>query len=345
MTQQSSDSKFAHTVVQCLTAIAQHHGLPVSPERLIHDYALGDLEPPVPQIIRMASEIGLKAKQYEFGWDALLEQQGVFPILAFKKDGSAMIVVGVRTEEQIHQVAILDPTGNMAAVAMMDQAAFEGLWSGSVLLLKRDHSIKDPNQPFSLRWFVPEILKQKDAFRDVIGAALAMHFLALASPLFFQVVIDKVLVHQSSSTLVVLSVGVIMAMVFDTVFNYVRQMLLLAATNKIDMNLTRRVFAKLLSLPIDYFESTSAGVITRHMQQLESIRNFLTGRLFFTALDATALLIFIPLLFIYSFKLALIVLGFTLAPPSPSSPTPGMPWASSTSTTGTTPSTPCPPPR
>ena len=54
------------------------------------------------------------------------------------------------------------------------------------------------------------------------------------------------------------------------------------------MRLTRRTFAHLLSLPIDYFETTTAGVITRHMQQVEKIRSFLTGRLFFTLLDATA---------------------------------------------------------
>ena len=231
MTQDSASNKFAHSAVQCLTAIAQHHGLPVSPERLIHDYALGDQEPPVTTILRMASEIGLKARQYDFNWQTLLEQQGVFPIMAIKADGTAMIVVGVRTEEAIRQVAVLDPSGNMSALHMMAQAEFEAIWPGKVVLIKRDHSIRDPNQPFSLRWFIPEILKQKTAFRDVIAAAIAMHFLALASPLFFQVVIDKVLVHQSSSTLVVLSVGVIMAMVFDTVFNYVRQMLLLSATS------------------------------------------------------------------------------------------------------------------
>lgn len=313
MTQDSPQQKFAHSVVQCLTAIAQHHGLPVSPERLIHDYALGDQEPPVPTILRMAGEIGMRARQYDFSWDKLLEQQGVFPIMALKRDGGAMIVVGVRKDGDVRHVAVLDPAADMTALAMLDQAGLDAKWSGSVILVKRDHSIRDPNQPFSLRWFVPELLKQKAAFRDVIAAAIAMHFLALASPLFFQVVIDKVLVHQSASTLAVLSFGVIAATVFDTAFGYVRQMLLLAATNKIDMNLTRRVFAKLLSLPIDYFESTSAGVVTRHMQQLEGIRAFLTGRLFFTALDATALLIFLPLLFMYSFKLALIVLGFTLA--------------------------------
>jgi ATP-binding cassette subfamily B protein len=85
----------------------------------------------------------------------------------------------------------------------------------------------------------------------------------------------------------------------------------LAASNKIDMRLTRRTFSHLLSLPIDYFETTTAGVIARHMQQVEKIRSFLTGRMFFSALDVTSLFIFLPILFTYSAKLALITLAFT----------------------------------
>jgi len=303
--------KPSHTVVQCLSAIAQHHGLAVNPERLIHDYALGDAEPEESLILRMATEIGLKAKADRQTWDGIFSQGGVFPILALLKDGKSVILVGLRTEEETKKVAILDPGADMGDIKQYDQAAFEALWDGHVVFLKRVHALTDLNQPFSLRWFVPEILKQKSAFRDIAIAAMAMNILALASPMFFQAVIDKVLVHQTSTTLWVLTGGVILALLFDAGFGYLRQFMLLAATNKIDMQLTRRVFGKLLSLPIDYFEMASAGVITRHMQQLESIRNFLTGRLFFTVLDTGSLIIFFPLLFAYSFKLALIVLGFT----------------------------------
>ncbi|MBS1161971.1 MAG: transporter related [Proteobacteria bacterium] len=304
--------KFPHTIVQCLAAIAQHHGLAVSPERLIHDYALADEEPEGAMLLRMANEIGLKAKADKLSWDGLFAQEGVFPILLRLNSGSGMILVGVRAEEGEKKVAVLDPTADMADVILLGQSEFCSRWDGQVIFIKRTHSLSDPGQPFSLRWFIPEILKQKTAFRDIALAAIAMNVLALASPMFFQAVIDKVLVHQSSSTLWVLSVGVIIALIFDSTFVYLRQYLLLAATNKIDMQLTRRTFGKLLSLPIDYFESNSAGVVTRHMQQLESIRNFLTGRLFFTALDASALFIFLPLLFAYSVKLATIVLCFTL---------------------------------
>ncbi|HEU4845714.1 MAG TPA: peptidase domain-containing ABC transporter [Burkholderiaceae bacterium] len=304
-------AKFPHTVVQCLTAIAQHHGLQVHPERLIDDYALGAAEPGDALVLRIATEIGLKARVGHLDWDTLLAQGGVFPLIARLDNGNAVIVVGVRSED--NKVVILDPLEEGAGLILLDREQFASRWHGAVLFVKRQHALTDVNQPFGLRWFIPEILKQKAAFRDIAIAAIAMHFLALASPVFFQLVIDKVLVHQSNSTLVVLGVGIVIALVFDALFGFLRQILTLAATNKIDMRLTRRTFGHLLTLPIDYFETTSAGVITRHMQQLEKIRNFLTGRLFFTALDATALLIFLPILFTYSVKLAMITLAFTVA--------------------------------
>lgn len=304
--------KFPHTVVQCLTAIAQHHGLQVNPERLIHEYALTDEEPATTLVLRMAADIGLKSKDDKLSWDGLFAQEGVFPILARMEDGSGVIIAGVRTDDGGRHVAILDPAADMVTVAFVDQENFCRRWLGDVVFLKRSHSLTDPNQPFSLRWFLPEIWKQKAAFRDIIIAAIALTLLGMASPIFFQLVIDKVLVHQSAATLSVLTVGIVVAILFESVFSYLRSIILLAATNKIDMHITRRAFGHLLSLSIDYFEMNSAGVITRNMLQLESIRNFLTGRLFFTALDTLTLLIYLPILFFYSFKLAMIVLTFSL---------------------------------
>jgi ATP-binding cassette subfamily B protein len=303
--------KYSHTSIQCLTAIAQHHGLQINPEWLIQEYALGEEEPGPALLARISAEIGMKAKTDKLSWERLLAQDGVFPVLAKLRDGNSVIVVGAKTEAD-GSVAVLDPQITGAVINLQNREQFCNIWDGDVLFLKRSHSLIDPNQPFSLKWFIPEILKQKVAFRDIILAVIVMQFLALASPMFFQLVIDKVLVHQSVSTLWVLSVGVVIALLFDSIFGYLRQFLLLSATNKIDMRLTRRTFGHLLSLPIDYFETTTAGVITRHMQQLESIRNFLTGRLFFTVLDMFGLLIYLPILFSFSVKLAIVTLVFTL---------------------------------
>lgn len=304
--------KFPHTAIQCLTAIAQHHGLQINPERLIDDYALRAEEPGNGALLRIAADIGLKAKVDKLSWSRLMAQDGVFPLMARLHDGNMVIVVGVKpgAADAEDQVAVLNPVHANAAVVFVVRSQFEQRWDGEVVFVKRQHKLSDPHQPFGLRWFIPEILKQKSAFRDIFIAAIAMQLLALASPIFFQLVIDKVLTHQSVTTLQVLAVGIIAALVFDASFGFLRQTLTLAASNKIDMRLTRRVFSHLLSLPIDFFETTSAGVVTRHMQQLEKIRSFLTGRLFFTALDLIALLVFVPILFSYSFKLALIVLLF-----------------------------------
>ena len=305
--------KFPHTAIQCLTAIAQHHGLQINPERLIDDYALGAEEPGNSLLLRVASDIGLKAKADKLSWSRLLAQGGVFPLMARLNDGNMVIVVGMRTEDNGEsQIALLNPIAENASVVLATREEFCARWHGEVLFVKRQHRLTDPNQPFGLRWFIPEILKQKAAFRDIFIAAIAIQILALASPIFFQLVIDKVLTHQSVTTLWVLAVGIVLALVFDAVFGFLRQTLTLAASNKIDMRLTRRTFSHLLSLPIDYFETTSAGVVSRHMQQLEKIRSFLTGRLFMTGLDLITLVVFIPVLFAYSFKLASVVLLFAI---------------------------------
>lgn len=304
--------RFPHSTIQCLAAVAQHHRLPVNPERLIEDYALAAEEPAPATVLRIAADIGLKARFDKLNWDTLLAQGGVFPLIARLRDGHCVIVIGV-SAGGVQQIALLNPLAEKATeVQLFEKDAFCAQWAGEVFLLKRVYAMQEENQPFGLRWFLPEILKQKAALRDIAIAAVAMHFLGLASPIFFQLVIDKVLVHQSMSTLWVLGVGVVIALCMDSLFGYLRQILTMSATNKIDMRLTRRSFAHLLSLPIDYFETTTAGVITRHMQQVEKIRGFLTGRMFFTVLDATSLLIFLPILFTYSVKLALVALVFTL---------------------------------
>ncbi|MEJ2795152.1 peptidase domain-containing ABC transporter [Iodobacter sp. LRB] len=301
-----------HTVIQCLAAIAQHHGLQINPERLIDEYALGNEEPANSVLLRIANDIGLKARSDKLTWAGLIAQVGVFPLIARTSFDHAVIVVGVRPDgEGGNKIALIDPAASQSEVLLEDQATFCSRWAGEVFFAKREHKLADPNQPFGLTWFLPEIAKQKSAFRDIFIAAVVMQLLSLASPVFFQLVIDKVLTHQSVSTLWVLAAGIVLALLFDTTFGFLRQILTLAATNKIDMRLTRRVFGHLLSLPIDYFESNSAGVVSRHMQQLEKIRSFLTGRLFFTGLDLISLLIFLPVLFSYSSKLSMIVLLFT----------------------------------
>ena len=304
---------YSHSTVQCLTVVAQHHGIQALPERLIHEYALPASEPDDALLRRMASDIGLKAKTVKTDWASLLQFQGVFPMLARKHDGHSLIIAGIETDpaDQQRKVAVLDPQDPSRRVRLWSEAEFVPLWSGALVLLKRQYAWLDADQPFGLRWFIPEIFRQRKAFRDIAIAAIMLQLLGLGMPIFSQLVIDKVLVHQSYSTLTVLAVAIVAVMLFEAIFSFARQYLLLHATNVMDVRLSKRTFSHLLSLPIDYFESHTAGVIARHMQQVQAIRNFLTGQLFFTALDSVGLILFIPLLASYSTKLALVVFGFS----------------------------------
>ncbi len=300
------------TALRCLVAVAAHHGIATSASKLVHEHALGADEPTYDQLAQLARSVGLLAKRTRIPFERLAALEGRFPLIARLTDGSSVIVAGTRRDGDQLNVALFDPRAPQQGLLLVRGDAVRDRWTGDVLLAKRGYALDDPHQPFGFRWFIPELLRQKTAFRDVAIAAFCLYLVGLAVPIFFQLVIDKVLVHESYSTLYVLVVGVVLAVLFESAFGFVRQFLLLAATNRIDIRLATRTFAHLVGLPIDYFEARTAGVILRNLQQVERIRQFLTGRLFMTVLDSAALLVFVPVLLLYSVKLTLIVLGFAL---------------------------------
>ena len=263
------------------------------------------------QLLRMAKDSALKAKHLMLEWPALFKLGNAYPILAELENGNWVVVAGAVDGEE-KQVRVLDPLASRPEFILLNEDQFTKSWRGSVILVKRSHKISDDDQPFGFRWFIPEVIKQRSFFRDVALAAFVLYGLGLMTPMFFQLVIDKVLVHQSYATLTVLTIGIAVALIFDATFTFLRRYLLLYATNRIDIRIATRTFGHLLNLPIALFEHASAGVIVKHMQQTGRIREFLTGRLFLTLLDGLSLLVFIPILLLYSVKLTFVVLGFAL---------------------------------
>jgi ATP-binding cassette subfamily B protein len=302
------------SALRSLVAIANHHGLSTSVEQIRRDHLqVSEQTAQLPDaLIKASTSLGLKGRHDTVTWSQLCVLDRTFPLIARLKNGNFVVVVGLKKTEAGTAVAILDPLAEPENVIfLLDQAPFEESWSGEIILLKREYALLDEKQPFGLRWFVPEMFRQQHLLRDVALAALILHFLALAVPIFMQLVIDKVLVHQGYSTLYVLTGGILLALLFEATFSFLRQYFLLSATNRIDIRLAQKTFSHLLRLPITFFETGTAGVITRHMQQSEKIRQFLTGRLLSTMLDASVLVVFLPILFFYSAKLTLIVLAFT----------------------------------
>ncbi|MGO9327865.1 MAG: peptidase domain-containing ABC transporter [Steroidobacteraceae bacterium] len=294
--------------ISCLSAIARFHGLDFAEAQIAHlaGVKAGKLDPS--QLVQTAHKIGLTAKLVRLSWDRVGGLGPVCPAILILKNNEAVILSGLRELDGKPEIVTRDPLAPNLGFQFWTREKTEEIWGGQVILLKRRFALTDVTQPFSLQWFVPEFVRQRRALVDVVTAAMMMNVLALATPIFLQLVIDRVILHRVMATMVVLTVGVCLAIVFDTVLTFMRSYILLYMAGKIDMRLTSRIFSKLLSLPLDFFERNLAGVVTKHVQQDQKIREFLTGRLLLTLLDATALIVFIPVLMFYSIPLAIVVI-------------------------------------
>lgn len=167
-------------------------------------------------------------------------------------------------------------------------------------------------KPFSFSWFIPELLRHKSTWRDILAASLALQLVGLATPLFTQVVIDKVVVHQTQSTLVAVGVGLALSIVFSAVFAWLRQYLVLHTGNRIDAVLGSRVFAHLFKLPMSYFAYRPTGVLVARLQGVETIREFVSGAAVTLILDLPFMTVLLAVMLWYSWQLTLIALGLLL---------------------------------
>ncbi len=298
------------TALRCAFLLAHHHGVHLPPEGLP---AIDQSDMAAP-LRRSLEQAGFRVRVLTNGnWARAAALGTAAPALALMKDGSWIVLVHAGPAEGGDAAAILDPQREAHGVHALPRAAFLAKWSGTLLLARKAPRLTDENQPFGLRWFIPELLKQRSLLAGVGLAAIVSNLIAIAFPLLLQVLIDRVVAHQARNTLAVVVATFVLLALFDAAFQFVRQRLMLIAGGKIDARLGARSFAHLLSLPLPVFETNAAGVLARHMQQTEKLRHFLTGRLFQTMLDAALLPILLVLLVLYSGILTAVVLGFAAA--------------------------------
>lgn len=299
------------TALRCLFLLALHHGVQVPAEKL----GSADFQDIVSAVLRIMADVGLKGQVLKGRtWQQLTSLGTAYPVMAEQIGGNWVIIGGaVPSPDKSMCVAVVDPRNEATGAALVGEEEFLANWTGRILLCKRWIRVTDENQPFGFKWFMPEILRNGSHFRDVAIAALMSVLIAFATPLFFQILLDRVIPHHSYRTLFAVIVAYTVTMLFEAAFSYIRQYLMIFASNKIDARLAARTFSHLLSLPMQFFEHSTAGVLLRHMQQTEGIRAFLTGRLFQTFLDAAMMPLLLIVLAIYSGWLTVIVLAFSLA--------------------------------
>ena len=191
----------------------------------------------------------------------------------------------------------------------MTQAELEAIWDGDIILMARRASLTDLSRRFDIGWFVGAVHKYRRLLGEVLVASFFLQFFALISPLFFQVVIDKVLVHRSMSTLDVLVIGLVALTVFEAVLETLRVYLFAHTTNRIDVELGARLFRHLMALPIAYFQARRVGDSVARVRELENIRQFLTSSALTLVIDLLFTVVFLVVMFYYSTTLTLIVLA------------------------------------
>jgi len=251
-------------------------------------------------LLKSAKLLKLKAKIIKPKVDEL--EKVPIPAIAIMQDGT-YLVIGRKNPQKI---LLFDPQVGRPVAMPLEE--FSTIWSGEVITIKRPFSLQEAGHQFNLAWFIPVILKYKDFFRDVLIASFFLQLFGLLTPLFTQVIIDKVLVHKGVATLDVLALALLFAAFFQMGMNILRTYLSAHTTNKMDMILGARLFRHLITLPLRYFELRRVGDTLARVAALNSIREFLTGSAMTVFLDAFFSIVFIAVMFYYDGALTLIAL-------------------------------------
>ena len=255
--------------LKCLALLAQYHQVAADVSQLQHLYGRSDGSVcDETDVLRAANALGLRAKASAVDVDDLA--QTPLPLIAFDPQGLPFVIARLQLGEtgEIEQALIQDPAS--AAPQTLSKDALISRYAGNVILLSKRLSLRDAlQQKFDIRWFIPSLIKYKKHFGEVVVAAFFLQLFALTTPLFFQVVMDKVLVHQGFTTLNVLAVGLFIVLVFDALVGGLRNYLFAQTANRVDVELGARLFRHLTHLPLSWFEARQVGQSVARVRELK----------------------------------------------------------------------------
>ncbi len=252
-------------------------------------------------LLRAAKRLGLKAKLAKVPTRKLATTP--LPAVAEMLDGRFVILAKASAEK----VLVQNPaTGRPETPSIED---FVGGWTGRLLLLTRRAAPLGRGGKFDVSWFVPAVLRYKKLFGEVLIASFFLQVFGLITPLFFQVIIDKVLVHRGLTTLDVLIIGLVVVSIFEVLMGTLRTYIFSHTTNRIDVELGAKLFHHLLALPMAYFEARRVGDSVARVRELENIRNFLTGSALTLVIDVAFTAVFFLVMWHFSPTLTLVVLA------------------------------------
>ena len=307
----AADTVCCKTALACLFRLGAQNGVYTEVEAVRRRNLLDGDTVEVARLIELAGEFGMRAERTRLAWDSLRTTPFSHPIVLLLKNKNVVALLGMRRDGP-EEAAVSDPLFRDGEPSFVMRAELERAWDGDALLLA-PLPPSSADASFGFSWFTKKLFAERRLMRDVVAAALTMHLIALSVPIFFQLLVDKVIPNQAFSTLYALTAGVGVLILFDAGFNYLRNYLLAFITRRLDHQVATSTIEHLLRLPIDYFHSNPSGVVAYRLQEANNVRDFLASRLFNTVLDGLAIIIYLPVLLIYSWYLTLIVLAVAAA--------------------------------
>jgi len=286
----STESGTSDSGLLAFATLLALHRIAVDPAQLRHD--LGHAEPVTPQdLLRLARRMtGVRARLVATDWNGLAS----LPLPALAKGPQGWFLIGKAAADQV----LVQYPGEEPRP--LSREGLEAAWSGEVVLVTTREGIGGPAGRFDVTWFIPQIVRYRRLIGEVLGITLALNLLGLAAPLFFQNVIDKVLVHNTLATLQVLAFGLVAVSLWEVAFGWLRTRLFSETCQKIDVELGSRLFRHLLGLPLAYFEARRVGDTAMRVRQLETIREFLTNASLTVLIDPLFVLVFLVAMWVYS---------------------------------------------
>lgn len=294
-------SEAPDTGLICLLILARFYDLPADGSQLRHQFAQSGQPLSDTELLRAAKHIGLKAGMKQLAWSRLPTTP--LPAIAKRRDGRYVVLAKIEAEK----VLIQDPVEARPLVLSREQ--FESAWSGAVFLFTKRANLRLQDLKFDFTWFIPAIVKYRKFLGEVLVASFFLQLFALLTPLFTQVVIDKVLVHKGFTTLHVLAAGMIALAIFEATLGGLRTYLFAHTTNRIDVGLGAQLFRHILALPLSYFEARRVGDTVARVRELEQIRQFLTSNSVTVVLDLFFTVVFLAVMWFYSPDLTLVVMA------------------------------------
>ncbi|MCW2486453.1 type I secretion system permease/ATPase [Candidatus Symbiopectobacterium sp. NZEC127] len=287
------------TGLACLVMLARFHNIAISPEQLTYEFSTANQVFGLQELLLAARKVRFKAKSARTTVDRL--EHTPLPAIAIDRDGTFFILA----KQDVKQVLIHDPRSPHPHVIDFEQ--LEQRWTGQLVLLCSSNALPGEFSRFDFTWFIPAIVKYRRLLGEVLVGSFALQLFALVTPLFFQVVMDKVLVHQGLTTLDVVATGLLGIMLFESALSTLRSYVFAHTASRIDVELGSSLFRHLINLPLAYFQARRVGDSVARVRELENIRSFLTGNAITVMIDVLCSMAFILVMLSYSGWLTLIV--------------------------------------